>query len=137
MKNVLMNRLELLAILEKNLQTHKAEYAEALVGYREKLREVTKINKRIRRELDDLIENEGDTFPTQFNAKRNELKGFPTAPVEYSEQYTMAIRMIELDVRQDIELDSATFNQLVLDQWGWKSQFTATNSAYIGTKFGK
>ena len=47
-----------------------------------------------------------------------------------SDNYTRAIRMLELSVEDVIEIEEHIFNQLVLDEWGWKQQFTAMSALY-------
>jgi hypothetical protein len=51
-------------------------------------------------------------------------------PTSYADSYTRAIRMLELSVEEVIEIDATTFNQLVLDEWQWKQQFTTMSSTY-------
>jgi hypothetical protein len=38
--------------------------------------------------------------------------------------------MLELSVEEEIELEEAIFNQLVMDEWVWKAQFNASNAMY-------
>ncbi len=58
------------------------------------------------------------------------VKNLPAVPNSYEQSYTRAIRMLELSIEDIIELDDTTFNQLVLDEWGWKSNFQLSGSLY-------
>jgi len=58
------------------------------------------------------------------------IKGIPHAPVSYEDNYNRAIRMLELSVEEQIELEEQIFNQLVLDEWHWKQMFTSMNATY-------
>jgi hypothetical protein len=57
-------------------------------------------------------------------------------PEDHTDDYERAIKMLDLDVREDIELTEQEFAQYVLDDWGWKDQWTTTNSAYLAAKAG-
>jgi hypothetical protein len=39
-----------------------------------------------------------------------------------------------METREEIELTEQEFAQYVMDDWSWKGQFTATNSAYLKAK---
>jgi hypothetical protein len=54
----------------------------------------------------------------------------PPAPVNYADNYSRAIRMLELSVEDTIDVEEHIFNQLVLDEWGWKQQFVAQSAMY-------
>ena len=58
------------------------------------------------------------------------IRTMPQAPVSYEDSYTRAIRMLELSIDDVVELDETTFNQLVLDEWTWKNQFTTSSTFY-------
>jgi len=38
--------------------------------------------------------------------------------------------MLELSVEDIIEVEEEIFNQLVLDEWQWKHQFSTSNAMY-------
>jgi hypothetical protein len=38
--------------------------------------------------------------------------------------------MLELSVDEVLEVEEDVFNQLVLDEWGWKHNFAATSAMY-------
>jgi hypothetical protein len=57
-------------------------------------------------------------------------------PVDQTREYNKVIRMLEMSTEDVIELQEHEFSQYVLDDWGWKGQFLASNSAYSSTAMG-
>lgn len=115
MNSVKMNRLELLAIVKQNATKHVADYDEAVIDYKVGVLKVAKANLK--------IANTGELEKFVFNK-------MPPAPVNYADNYSRAIRMLELSIEDVIEVEEHIFNQLVLDEWGWKQQFVAQSAMY-------
>lgn len=115
MNSVKMNRLELLKIVKENATKHVADYDEAVADYKVGVLKVAKANLK--------IANTGDLEKFVFNK-------MPPAPVNYADNYSRAIRMLELSVEDVIDVEEHVFNQLVLDEWGWKQQFVAQSALY-------
>lgn len=115
MNSVKMNREELLKIVKENATKHVSEYAESVEDYKVGVVKVAKANLK--------MANSGDI--SNFNFQR-----MPAAPVSYTDNYNRAIRMLELSVEDVIEVEEHVFNQLVLDEWGWKQQFVAQSALY-------
>ena len=116
MKSVKINRDELLQIVRDNKQKHIQEYNEAVEDYIVLVEKIYQDNLKLA-ETKDL---------QQFEKIRHR----PQAPTSYEDSYVRAIRMLELSTEEIIEVDSLTFNQLVLDEWQWKQQFTTLSSSY-------
>lgn len=115
MNNVKMDRLELLKIVKENAVKHVADYDEAVADYKVAVVKVAKANLK--------IANTGDL--EKFNFQR-----MPAAPVNYADNYSRAIRMLELSVESIIDVEEHIFNQLVLDEWSWKQGFVAQSALY-------
>jgi hypothetical protein len=115
MNSVKMNRYELLTIVKQNATKHVADYDEAVADYKVGVLKVAKANLK--------IANTSDLEKFTFHK-------MPPAPVNYADNYNRAIRMLELSVEEIIEVEEHIFNQLVLDEWGWKQQFVAQSSLY-------
>lgn len=115
MNSVKMNRMELLEIVKQNATKHVADYDEAVIDYKVGVLKVAKANLK--------IANTGELDKFVFNK-------MPPAPVNYADNYNRAIRMLQLSVDDVIELEDHIFNQLVLDEWGWKQQFVAQSALY-------
>lgn len=116
MKNVKMNRLELLEIVKQNATKHLADYDEAVQDYKVLVAKLAKSNLK--------LANTGDLKEIA------KMKKIPSEPVAYADNYSRAIRMLELSVEDTIEIEEHIFNQLVLDEWGWKQSFVAASALY-------
>lgn len=115
MNSVKMNRKELLKIVKDNQKKHVAEYAESVEDYKAAVLKITQANVKAAKT--------GDLAQFKF-------KAIPSAPTNYEDNYTRAIRMLELSVEDVIDVEEHIFNQLVLDEWGWKQNFTAMAATY-------
>jgi hypothetical protein len=110
----LVNRLVLLETLKENRDKHRQVFEEAQEGYRtaviaelDAMLAEAKAGKRVKRAV---------TLPE---------------PVDQTKDYDRVIRMLEMDVREDIELEEHEVAQYVLDDWRWKDMFTASNVRYV------
>lgn len=116
MRSVKLNKTELLGIVRENKSKHLRDYDEAVKDYKEAARNIVNYNVgKI---------NEGTL---ESIAK---CKTIPAPPKSYEDEYSRAIRMLELSVETEIDLDADVFNQLVLDEWNWKNQFALMASTY-------
>ena len=115
MNSVKMNRKELLKIVKDNQKKHVVEFANSVEDYKVAVLKIATANLKLAKTAD----------LAQFK-----FKAIPSAPVSYEDNYTRAIRMLELSVEDVIEIEEHIFNQLVLDEWGWKQQFTAMSAMY-------
>jgi hypothetical protein len=52
-------------------------------------------------------------------------------PESYEADYNRALRMLELDIADTVEMDEGTFRNLVEDEWGWSRNFGATTAHYL------
>ena len=116
MNSVKMNRLELLKIVKENATKHVADYDEAVEDYKVAVAKLAKANLK--------LANTADL------AEFRKIKNLPQAPANYADNYSRSIRMLELSVEEIIEVEEHIFNQLVLDEWGWKQQFVAQSALY-------
>jgi fibronectin type 3 domain-containing protein len=116
MQSVKMDRKELLKIVKENATKHVADYDEAVADYKVAVVKLAKANLKLANTAD-------------LNEFRK-IKSLPQSPTNYAENYTRAIRMLELSVEDTIEVEEHVFNQLVLDEWGWKQQFVAQSALY-------
>lgn len=116
MKTVKMNRKNLLDIVKANAKKHQEEYLEAVQDYKVLVAKLAKANLK--------LANTGDLTEIE------KMKKIPSAPVAYADNYSRAIRMLELSVEDTIDVEEHIFNQLVLDEWGWKQSFVAASALY-------
>ena len=114
MRNIKMLKTELLNIVRDNKKKHVQEYEEAIQDYKTGVLKVAEENLK-RAKTGDL-----DSF--------KKIEAQPPAPLSYEKEYGRAIRQLELSIDTEIVIEEDIFNQLVLDEWDWKSHFSATNS---------
>ncbi len=116
MRDVKMNKGELLAIVRENKEKHIKEFNEAVEDYKTAALKVAEDNLA--------LAQSGDVD------KIAKIKGMPQKPTSFEDSYTRAIRMLELSVDEFIEVEEHIFNQLVLDEWTWKQNFVASSALY-------
>ena len=116
MRSVKLNKTELLGIVRENKSKHILAYKEAVDDYIKAARTIVNYN------VDKINEGTVESI--------SKCKPVPTAPVSYEDEYSRAIRMLELSVENEIDLDADVFNQLVLDEWHWKNSFAIMAQNY-------
>ena len=126
MEKVKLERDALLTIVRENRDKHVDEFVTAVEGYRTKLTE--ELDKRLTRLRDEGLAVSDLDHQSRWSLTQLAIQ-FP-APESHESDYDKAIRMLELSVEDTIELRELEFEQLVLDEWGWKGAFAATNSRY-------
>ena len=116
MNSIKMKRHELLEIVKVNKIKHIEQYNDAVIDYAVLVLQIATANLKLAK----------TGLATEFD----KIKGRPTAPVSYESNYGRAIRMLELETREEVDIEEDVFNQLVLDEWSWKHNFTATAAMY-------
>lgn len=116
MKSVKIDRLELLEIVKQNAEKHIRDYEESVEDYKVLVAKLAKANLK--------LANTGDL------KEISKMKKIPSEPVAYADNYNRALRMLDLSVEETIEIEEHIFNQLVLDEWGWKQSFVAAGALY-------
>ena len=107
---------ELLKIVRENKEKHIKDYNESVSDYKKAVLKIAKSNLELAKtgKIEEIIK----------------FRVVPSKPSSYENEYNRAIRMLELSVEDIIELQSDIFNQLVLDEWQWKSSFVSTSTLY-------
>jgi len=116
MRSVKIEKKKLLNIVRENREKHIKEFEESVVDYKAGAIKLAKEHAE--------LAASGDL------AKIAKIKAMPGAPLSHEKEYDRAIRMLELSVEKEIEVEEDIFNQLVLDEWAWKNQFIASASLY-------
>jgi hypothetical protein len=116
MNSVKVDRKKLLKIVTDNKEKHITDFNESVEDYKAAVIKLAEANL-------ELVKT-GDL------EKIAKTKPMPSKPVSYENNYTRAIRMLELSVEKEIDVEEDIFNQLVLDEWAWKNQFVATGALY-------
>lgn len=116
MHQVKIDRKELLNIVQANREKHISDFNEAMKDYKQAVLKTAESNLKLAQ--------------TSDLEKINKIKNSPQCPTSYENNYSRAIRMLELSVETVIELSNDVFNQLVLDEWSWKNSFTTMSASY-------
>lgn len=114
MDTIVVAKDALLKKLRENRDNHRKEFELALEGWR----------KTADEEIARLYEE----------AKAGKLKqaflNLPR-PEDHTKDYDRRIEMLEMDINQTVELEEQEYAQYVQDDWGWRRQWTASNTAYM------
>lgn len=105
---------ELLTRLKENRAGHAQAYAKAWEGYMKVTRE----------ELEDKLARIKAGKPID-----RFLGGSP--PEDHTKDYDVVIEMLVMSVGNTLSLTQGQFRQYVQDDWGWKEQWTTSNTAYL------
>lgn len=112
---ITVKKQDLLVNLRANLETHRETFLNALEGYKISVIEELELslkearsNKRYRK----IIQLE--------------------EPRDHTKDYKRVIAMLEMSISEEIKISEVEFAQYVLDDWGWKEQFSNVTSNYVG-----
>jgi hypothetical protein len=113
MRPIIVNKAELLAKVEANLELHRKIFEEAVLGY--KASALAELDRHITRLRHNKIGKIYLALPV---------------PQDHTKDYLNAIEMIKMAVGDTIEIDESGFNQFVRDDWTWKREFAHTTVNY-------
>ena len=113
MKTVNINREELLKKVKENAAQHEADYKEmedqypqvALNLLKQRMKEIKKTGE----------------VNVHFNLR---------PPEDHRKDYNTLIKMLEMSVDNEIELNQVEFQEYVLNQWEWQNRVAATKAFY-------
>jgi hypothetical protein len=106
MREITVDKTELLAKIRANRLDHRAIFEEALAGFQ----------AEAERELNEQI------VRLHSGLRRDILVRKPV-PVDHTGDYDRAIAMIEMSMGDTMTLEENDFAQYVMDDWGWQGQF--------------
>jgi hypothetical protein len=114
MNQITVKKSDLLSILKTNRENHINTFNVACTVYRERvIKEMDKNLERARR---------GDKIVTFISLPQ---------PENYTEDYNIAIEMLEMSVEKTVVLTSQQFKMYVKDDWGWAKSFASNTSSYV------
>ena len=113
MKEVTVNREELLKILRKNRADHRKIFEDALEGFRKDA--LAQLEQRIA----DLR-----------NGFRRTVVVHIASPADHTKDYDRAIRMVDMSVTETLVLSEQDFQNYIMDDWSWQRQFVQSASVY-------
>lgn len=123
MREVKVKRAELLAKIKENRLKHIAEFKEAVIGYKaEASKAIDKAMLKLKRSVEELQAGE---------VLRLEAVAFNlVVPQNHSRDYDQVIAMLEMSVDEQLTIRSDEFACYVMDDWGWKEEFSNTATMY-------
>ena len=119
MKEIKVNKDKLIEALSANRETHQADFDLAYEGFREKAMENVEA-------LLNRIKNAEHGTPVQLWVQLE-------PPVNHVEDYDRALQMCSWEIDDELILTEREFQELVQDDWSWKSQFSVSNKLYTGS----
>lgn len=123
MREVKCKKAELLDIVKANRETHIAEYAEAVEGYKDQAKAaIEKAMTRLKARIDDL---EGGEVLALHHVSFDLV-----VPENHARDYDQVIKMLEMSVDEQLTIRSDEFACYVMDDWGWKEDWSNTTRMY-------
>jgi hypothetical protein len=114
MDEVKVRVAELLDVLRKNREGHREKFERAQEVYRGRV--IEWLDEELRRA------SQGETVRTSINLPE---------PVDYTDAYDEAIRMLEMSVDDTVEITQRDVKRYVMDRWEWAEHFAANTTAYL------
>lgn len=106
-------REDVLAKLRENREQHAKIVVEARAGY------IEKAKRELTARLDEA--NSNKVVSLQFGLR---------LPVDHTNVYDVAIRMLEMHQEGVITLSAEQVRNLIMDEWEWTEEFLGSNSVY-------
>lgn len=114
MEIITVDKERLLKTLKKNRKEHRGMFEQALEEYRTAA--IKQLDERLR----------------QARARKKiDLVFRLPVPEDYTESYDTAIEMVKWAKGSTIDLDQGSFEQYVLNKWGWARSFNANTASYL------
>lgn len=114
MKQVTINKLELVTAIGINMAQHREVFLEALDGYR--------------KAQIDLLERDLARLKSGRSLE-NAIRYLP-APADHTRDYQRVLKMLAMHVADTIEMSQEDFARYVMDDWQWKRDFLITSANY-------
>jgi len=119
MNNVRTKKGQVLETVKKNRDEHVMIFQESLKAWK------SDVARTLNTELEKCQSGKNNDWSAILQLENR-------MPISYEKEYNRAIAMLELEVRDEIELDAQTFAQLIQDDWHWQRNFLASASNYSG-----
>jgi hypothetical protein len=116
MESIVVEKHKLLDKLNENLHTHRDTYVKAVEEYKRQQEML------LARQLEDVREGRKiDPFALSRMA----------VPEDHTDDYKIAIEMLELDVNDKVELGAGDFRRFWRDEWEWRRSWESNTRAYV------
>jgi len=115
MKEVIVNKQELIGKIKENLANHLSEYKAAHAIWIE----------------DTIADFKAHIKSLKETGKRSENVKNGIEPSSQEKSYERALKMLEMSVEDQIVLSQEEFSQYVMDEWYWTPTFKSVTSTYM------
>lgn len=113
---IVVNKSELIEKIKENMETHQSTYDTAV--------------EEFRKQQIKLLEDQLEAARTGKQFDRLAMSRLPV-PENHIGDYHRALKMLEMDTQDVVELNEYDFNQLVMDEWEWRRSFLANTTSYV------
>lgn len=117
MSDITVSKTDLLEILRKNRDGHRATFDKAVEEFRSV--SVKRLNAVVR-------QIKSGTMPNLYT-----LSQIPV-PEEHTADYDRAIKMLEMHNEATVILNEQAYARLVDDEWDWRVSWMANTAMYLG-----
>jgi hypothetical protein len=124
MQNVVIKKSVLLETLTRNRAAHKEQFATSVIEF------FTASKNIVTAAVKSLPEGDEKTIVIPYDRPLKGLSLTLPAPVHHLCEYDRSIKMLEMEVRDELELSSTEFEQFIEDQWHWKQGFNNFRATY-------
>ena len=114
-KVIRVRKEKVLEMLRANKAIHHTEFEDSMTTW------IRKAHVTVSELLCKLASENARDINLQINLPK---------PVSYEQEYDKAIRMLELEVREDIDISDEDFEKFFEDNWTWKHSFLSNTSMY-------
>lgn len=109
-------KVDLLATIQANRETHQKEHLEAFQGFQAAALHAMEENIR-------LYHSTGEV----------KLSISLRAPIEHTKDYDRVIKMLTMSTADEITISEEKFTQYVMDEWAWKAEHIGSTAMYGNT----
>lgn len=126
---VRLDKLQLIAKLKANLETHKREYADARLGWEKAV--IAMMRKNL------ALAEEGKAFRLHVELDGDgDFDDKPVKPADHSDDYTAVIEQLEASLDSIVVISQTEFQRYYRDEWTWKEQHRSAMSSYSSSSRG-
>jgi len=116
MKQVTVNKKDLLEKLKENRKLHKKLVWEAQEGFK------IAAKKKLEQLLEKVNKNEMVDFRKLYELDQ---------PMDQTKEYDRAIEMLEMEVNETVVVTANEFRSFVQDNWDWTDSMLLSNTKYL------
>lgn len=126
MREVKVNKADLLKVIRENRTKHIEEFKEACDGYKEMaLAKITDVMEELKGKIGRLKEGQAIALmAVNFGLQ---------VPESHEAEYDTVIRMLEMSIDDTLLVRTDEFECYVMDRWDWKDRWSASNVGYVAT----